>query len=659
MRFISLILSLVLFQASVCFGAVTVTVNGASHTIPQTNEKGWGANVTAWIQAISANTLQPSGGTFTLTSDVNFGASYGLKSAYFSTRTANPSGAGIFRLANTESIGWRNAANSGNLLLTVTGSDVLTFNGIALGTATSASFQDSTFSLYDNGDATKLLAFQVSGVTTGTTRTLTVPDASTTIVGHDATQTLTNKTMSGASNTFSNIPNSATTAVATNTVSTIVARDGSGNFAAGTITAALTGNASTASALAADPADCAADTYATSIVAAGTLTCATVTNAGLAGSIAFSKLAATTADRAIVSNGSGVLAAATTTATEIGYVNGVTSAIQTQLDARISKNLTTTTGDIIYASSANTPARLGVGSDGQVLTLASGLPSWATPAASPVFVAPTMQTFTSGSSTYNKNYAFVISSGSATVDATYTNNGVTYTVYATVASATLVYMRGNGAPAASGTLTKASGTGDASLTFSSVLSPLYLVVTAVGGGGGGAGGGTTAVNGNVGNATTFGSSLITAGAGAGGAGTSGGDGGSATATGLKAILAIGGYGGSGNQTSNSDGYQAGPQGGSSYLGGAGSGNGAAGAGTNGKTNTGGGGGGGGFTTALSGQVGGGGGAGGSVVRAYIPSPAATYAYAVGAGGAGVSGGTSGEAGGAGGSGVVIVEEFYR
>jgi hypothetical protein len=42
--------------------------------------------------------------------------------------------------------------------------------------------------------------------------------------------------------------------------------------------------------------------------------------------------------------------------------------------------LLTTTGDTLYASSASTPARLGIGSTGQVLTVASGLPSWATPA---------------------------------------------------------------------------------------------------------------------------------------------------------------------------------------------------------------------------------------------------------------------------------------
>jgi len=50
--------------------------------------------------------------------------------------------------------------------------------------------------------------------------------------------------------------------------------------------------------------------------------------------IALNKLAATTASRALVSDGSGVITPATTTSTEIGYVNGVTSAIQTQIDGK-------------------------------------------------------------------------------------------------------------------------------------------------------------------------------------------------------------------------------------------------------------------------------------------------------------------------------------
>jgi hypothetical protein len=46
-------------------------------------------------------------------------------------------------------------------------------------------------------------------------------------------------------------------------------------------------------------------------------------------------------------------------------------------------NPMTTTGDIIYSSSGSTPARLGIGTIGQVLTVNSGAtaPEWATPAA--------------------------------------------------------------------------------------------------------------------------------------------------------------------------------------------------------------------------------------------------------------------------------------
>ena len=39
----------------------------------------------------------------------------------------------------------------------------------------------------------------------------------------------------------------------------------------------------------------------------------------------------------------------------------------------------TGSGDIIYSSAANTPARLAKGSDTEVLTLAAGVPSWAAP----------------------------------------------------------------------------------------------------------------------------------------------------------------------------------------------------------------------------------------------------------------------------------------
>jgi len=48
------------------------------------------------------------------------------------------------------------------------------------------------------------------------------------------------------------------------------------------------------------------------------------------------------------------------------------------LDTTGMTNPMTTTGDMIYSSPGSTPVRLGIGSTGQVLTVAAGIPSWAT-----------------------------------------------------------------------------------------------------------------------------------------------------------------------------------------------------------------------------------------------------------------------------------------
>ena len=145
----------------------------------------------------------------------------------------------------------------------------------------------------------------------GTSGTLTLPTSSDVLVGRATTDTLTNKTMSGASNTFSNIPNTATTATSLNTASAIVARDGSGDFSAGTITAnltgnvtgnvsgAVTGNASTATALAANPSDCSASQFATSIDASGNLTCASPAGVGISGSLVTADYTLTSANDVI------------------------------------------------------------------------------------------------------------------------------------------------------------------------------------------------------------------------------------------------------------------------------------------------------------------------------------------------------------------------
>jgi hypothetical protein len=56
------------------------------------------------------------------------------------------------------------------------------------------------------------------------------------------------------------------------------------------------------------------------------------------------------------------------------------------IEGGIQPTLLTTTGDIMYASSASNPARLAIGSSAQVLTVSGGIPAWATPAAGATLV---------------------------------------------------------------------------------------------------------------------------------------------------------------------------------------------------------------------------------------------------------------------------------
>lgn len=281
----------------------------------------------------------------------------------------------------------------------------------------------------------------------------------------------------------------------------------------------------------------------------------------------------------------------------------------------------------------------------------------------PVYFPPCRRSILSGSGTFNLTYSFAGNSISATVGATYTNNGVTFTVVGTVASSGYVQMSGSSAPTASGTLTKTGGTGDSTITFTQSRAPLWIKVRGVGGGGGSCGSGTVSGgNGGNGGDTTFGSSLLTAAGGtgatfgstipAGGAGTINSPASGQVVTGESGQVGVQGdsVGGTMNAT--------GMRGGASALGGAGSGAHASTVASAGVANTGGGAGGSGANSTAFNNPGISG-AGAGYFDAIIPNPSATYPYEVGAGGTAGTAGTNGVAGAAGGTGGLWTEEGYQ
>lgn len=193
-------------------------------------------------------------------------------------------------------------------------------------------------------------------------------------------------------------------------------------------------------------------------------------------------------------------------------------------------------------------------------------------------------------------------------------------------------------------------------TYTTPAGVKWITVEMVGGGAGGAGAaGTQTGNGGTGGTTTFGSSLLTCTGGNNGSSLGGSPTVNSPAIMLKAFT---GQRGGKENYGNTWNYPFGSEGGNSPFGGAGTNSGYS-NGIDAIANTGSGGGGGGVNVTAN-AYGGRGGPAGGYLMAIIPSPSATYSYAVGAGGSpGAAGGSQLYGGGAGGSGVIIVTEYYQ
>lgn len=84
-------------------------------------------------------------------------------------------------------------------------------SGLPGGGGSSPLIADDEFTILNAQDETRRARFSAASIATGRTRTYTLPNADTTLVGTDAPQTLTGKQISGSFNTLTNVPQSAVT----------------------------------------------------------------------------------------------------------------------------------------------------------------------------------------------------------------------------------------------------------------------------------------------------------------------------------------------------------------------------------------------------------------------------------------------------------------
>ena len=326
----------------------TVTLNGVSYTVPDPDDTGWGTYTTSYLTAIASNMLQKNGGSFALTNDADFGSTKGLIAAYFKSASSNIAGAGAVRLSNTDDIGFRNAGNDGDLLLSAdAGTDgILTYNSVALATIS------ATQTLTNKTLTSPVINTGISGTAIDDNTSLgssatKVPTQNAVKSYVDAQLTASDLDFTGDTGGAQAVDlDSETLTVEGSTGIDTVSSDADGSspkisiaidstVATLTGTQTLTNKTINSPKINEDVALTATSTYLNRMDATSSvqtqLNAKQATITGAATTIVSSDL---TASKALQSNGSGKVEVSSVTTTELGYVSGVTSALQTQLNAK-------------------------------------------------------------------------------------------------------------------------------------------------------------------------------------------------------------------------------------------------------------------------------------------------------------------------------------
>ena len=215
-------------------------------------------------------------------------------------------------------ITFQDATGTVAYLTDITGGGASEFSTVTVNT--SIIFEGST----DDANETTLVASDPDA-----DRTLTLPNATDTLVGKATTDTFTNKTITASSNSVGlatlDIDGGTDIGAALADADLIIVDDGAGGTnrkaalsrVATYVQSGISGDITISS--------------GTAAIGSGVIVNADV-NASAA--IEFSKMENLTASRALVSDGNGDVSVSAVTSTEVGYLDGVSSAIQTQLDTK-------------------------------------------------------------------------------------------------------------------------------------------------------------------------------------------------------------------------------------------------------------------------------------------------------------------------------------
>lgn len=331
--------------------SIPIVFNGVNYEVPEFGDTDYADDLTNFFVAIPNGTLQPNSGTFTLLSELNFGAGFGVRMKYLTIGGAIDPSSVVTLSSTTQGMLAPRMTQIQRDAIASPATGLLIYNTDA-----------DQFNYYNGVSWTSIDAGSGSGtVGAGSLNQLAYyPANGTTVSG------LTSITANQALRSDANgLPVASTTTSAELaglhllTASRAVITDGSGILSTSPTTAAEIAFVSGVTSAIQTQINGKEPTITILPISKGGTNSGTALSnnrviQSFAGAIV--EAAAITASRALISDSNGIPTHSAVTSTELGHVSGVTSAIQTQLDGKADLAGDTFSGQVIVpAGSASTP----------------------------------------------------------------------------------------------------------------------------------------------------------------------------------------------------------------------------------------------------------------------------------------------------------------